>query len=55
VEQDPRFLRPAEVDFLIGDARKAHEVLGWKPSVGFTELVQMMVEADLRSLTDSGH
>jgi GDPmannose 4,6-dehydratase len=55
VEQDPRFLRPAEVDFLIGDARKAHEVLGWKPSVGFTELVQMMVEADLRSLTDSRH
>jgi GDPmannose 4,6-dehydratase len=55
VKQDPRFLRPAEVDFLIGDASKAHEVLGWKPSVGFTELVQMMVEADLRSLTDSGH
>ncbi|HEU5006478.1 MAG TPA: GDP-mannose 4,6-dehydratase [Jatrophihabitantaceae bacterium] len=54
VEQDARYLRPAEVDFLIGDASKAHEVLGWKPSVGFTELVQMMVEADLRSLTDSG-
>ena len=39
VEQDPRFYRPAEVDLLIGDASKAREVLGWKPTVGFEELV----------------
>lgn len=47
VEQDARFLRPAEVDLLIGDATKARERLGWKPEVGFHELVQMMVEHDL--------
>ncbi|MDP3890442.1 GDP-mannose 4,6-dehydratase, partial [Nocardioides sp.] len=47
VAQDEAFMRPAEVDQLIGDATKAREVLGWKPRVGFTELVQMMVEADL--------
>ena len=46
----PRFFRPAEVDLLIGDASKAHETLGWKPSVGFPELVEMMVESDLRNL-----
>ena len=45
--QDPRFFRPAEVDLLIGDPTKAHEVLGWKPKVGFGELVEMMVDADL--------
>ncbi|MEO9326901.1 GDP-mannose 4,6-dehydratase [Gordonia aurantiaca] len=44
---DPRFFRPAEVDLLIGDASKAREVLGWKPEVGFSELVTMMVEADV--------
>jgi GDPmannose 4,6-dehydratase len=47
VRQDERFMRPAEVDFLVGDATKAREVLGWKPRVGFTELVTMMVDADL--------
>jgi GDPmannose 4,6-dehydratase len=47
VTQDPRFYRPAEVDLLIGDASKAREVLGWKPRVGFPELVQMMYENDL--------
>ena len=47
VVQDPRFFRPAEVDLLIGDATKAREQLGWEPSVGFTELVEMMVDADL--------
>ncbi len=47
VRQDPRFQRPAEVDVLTGDARKAREQLGWTPSVSFTELVQMMVDADL--------
>ena len=49
VDKDPRFERPAEVDLLIGDATKARKTLGWKPTVGFPELVQMMVEADLES------
>jgi GDPmannose 4,6-dehydratase len=48
VRQDERFMRPAEVDLLIGDPAKAHAVLGWKPKVGFAELVSMMVENDLR-------
>jgi GDPmannose 4,6-dehydratase len=47
VTQDPRFLRPAEVDLLVGDASKARERLGWTPTVGFEELVRMMVDADL--------
>ena len=47
VESDPRFMRPAEVDILTGDAGKARERLGWKPKVSFRELVKMMVEADL--------
>jgi len=47
VVQDPRFFRPAEVDALIGDPRKAHEQLGWKPTVSFAQLVEMMVDADL--------
>jgi GDPmannose 4,6-dehydratase len=44
---NPEFYRPAEVDLLIGDATKAREKLGWKPRVGFRELVEMMVDADL--------
>ena len=47
VEQNPSFLRPAEVDTLLGDASKARSVLGWKPEVSFQGLVEMMVEADL--------
>jgi GDPmannose 4,6-dehydratase len=47
VEQDPRYLRPAEVDQLVGDASKAREKLGWTPRVGFGELVKMMVANDL--------
>ncbi|UVT24119.1 GDP-mannose 4,6-dehydratase [Rhodococcus pyridinivorans] len=47
VKVDERFMRPAEVDLLIGDSSKAHEVLGWKPRVSFEELVTMMVESDL--------
>ena len=47
VVQDPRFMRPAEVDQLVGDASKAREVLGWSPSVSFAELVCMMVDADM--------
>ena len=48
VVQDPTLFRPAEVDMLIGDATKARERLGWAPRVGFAELVQLMVEADLK-------
>ncbi len=44
---DPAFMRPAEVDLLVGDAGKAKDVLGWKPEVSFHGLVQMMVDADL--------
>ncbi|MGH9279932.1 MAG: GDP-mannose 4,6-dehydratase, partial [Acidimicrobiales bacterium] len=47
VESDPRFLRPAEVDILTGDAGKAHTRLGWKPKISFEELVQSMVASDL--------
>jgi GDPmannose 4,6-dehydratase len=47
IRTDPRFERPAEVDVLTGDATKAREQLGWKPRVGFEELVRMMYEADL--------
>ncbi|MDF1604981.1 GDP-mannose 4,6-dehydratase [Nocardioides sp. YIM 152315] len=49
VRQDKRFMRPAEVDQLIGDATKAREVLGWRPRVSFEELVAMMVDADLQA------
>ncbi len=44
---DPRFVRPAEVDLLLGDPSKAYDKLGWKPEVNFKQLVQMMVESDL--------
>ena len=47
VVQDPRFMRPAEVDLLIGDASKAADKLGWRPTVGFTDLIEMMVDSDL--------
>jgi GDPmannose 4,6-dehydratase len=50
VVQDPRFMRPAEVDILIGDAGKAQRVLGWEPSVSFSELVHMMVDSDVELL-----
>jgi len=46
VEIDPRYLRPAEVDLLLGDASKARRVLGWQPAVTFADLVKMMVESD---------
>jgi GDPmannose 4,6-dehydratase len=46
VVQDPRFFRPAEVDLLIGSPAKAKSELGWEPKVGFSELVEMMVDAD---------
>jgi GDPmannose 4,6-dehydratase len=51
VKTDPQFLRPAEVDHLIGDATKAREKLGWQPRISFSELVELMVDADLERLT----
>lgn len=50
VEFDERYLRPAEVDLLIGDPTKAKQQLGWEPSVTFEQLVALMVEADLQAL-----
>ncbi len=50
VVQDPRYMRPAEVDLLVGDAGKAKRQLGWEPTVSFEELVHIMVDADLERL-----
>jgi GDPmannose 4,6-dehydratase len=52
VEIDPRYFRPTEVDFLLGDPSKARELLGWQPRVTFKELVHVMVDADLQALLD---
>jgi GDPmannose 4,6-dehydratase len=51
VRVDPAFLRPAEVDHLVGDSSKARKALGWKPEVTFEQLVAMMVDADLGRLS----
>jgi GDPmannose 4,6-dehydratase len=51
VEIDEQFFRPAEVDLLIGDATKAAQALGWKPEVGFEELIRTMVDSDLQALS----
>jgi GDPmannose 4,6-dehydratase len=53
VRVDPKLLRPAEVDHLLGDASKARARLGWTPRVNFTQLVEMMVDADLERLSTS--
>jgi GDPmannose 4,6-dehydratase len=53
VTVDERFMRPAEVDVLVGDASKAHRVLGWRPTISFSELVAMMVDADLATVAAS--
>ena len=55
VRIDPAFLRPAEIDHLIGDASKARRVLGWAPEVDFERLVAMMVDADLARLSHAAH
>jgi GDPmannose 4,6-dehydratase len=61
VEYDQRYLRPTEVDSLIGDAGKARDHLGWRPKTSFQELVSMMVAHDHelasqeRTLIDAGH
>ena len=49
-QQDDRFMRPAEVDLLIGDSTKAQQTLGWKPEVTFEQMIQMMVESDIERL-----
>lgn len=49
VENDPRFLRPAEVDFLTGDPGKAKKELGWEQKIGFKDLVKIMCDIDLKS------
>ena len=54
VVQDPRFMRPAEVDQLVGDATRARERLGWQPEVSFEELVRMMVDSDMELLRSRG-
>jgi GDPmannose 4,6-dehydratase len=51
---DPQFVRPAEVDVLIGDYSKAKRVLGWEPRIRFKQLVEMMVDADLERLRNNG-
>lgn len=53
VVQDPKFYRPAEVDLLVGDYSKAKEKMGWEPTVSFKQLVEMMVEEDMKLLADS--
>jgi GDPmannose 4,6-dehydratase len=61
VEIDPRYMRPTEVDFLLGDASKAEREMGWRPRVDFGELVRMMVDADMElarqeaTLIKAGH
>jgi GDPmannose 4,6-dehydratase len=48
VEIDPKLIRPAEVDTLVGDCSRARESLGWEPKVDFKGLMQRMVDADLK-------
>jgi GDPmannose 4,6-dehydratase len=55
VEIDPRYLRPAEVELLLGDASKAREALGWSPRTTFPELVDLMVDHDLALAADEAH
>jgi GDPmannose 4,6-dehydratase len=61
VEIDPRFFRPAEVDYLLGDGSQTRELLKWQPRTSFDQLVQEMVESDLelarqeRTLIDANH
>lgn len=52
VVQDERFMRPAEVDLLVGDPSKAGRVLGWEPETSFTGLIQLMIDADLEMVRD---
>ena len=51
VEIDPTFMRPAEVEHLVGDASKARRVLGWEPGTSFEEMIRAMVDADYKLLS----
>ncbi len=55
VQIDPRYFRPTEVDVLLGDAAKARKTLGWKPRVGFRDLVREMVAADIKSISTNSN
>jgi GDPmannose 4,6-dehydratase len=55
IRTDPRFLRPADVEHVVGDASKAREQLGWEPRTSFPELVRLMVDADLELLEHGEH
>jgi GDPmannose 4,6-dehydratase len=55
VQIDPRYFRPTEVDVLLGDATKARKALGWKPRVGFRDLVREMVAADIKSISTNSN
>ena len=61
VEIDPRYFRPTEVDYLLGDSTKVRKALGWKPKVEFPELVRIMMDHDMdlakqeRTLANAGH
>jgi len=61
VEFDARYLRPTEVDSLCGDSSKARQLLGWKPEIGFRDLVKSMVDGDIElarqelTLAGAGH
>ena len=51
IVMDPRFMRPAEVDVLLGDAGKAKKALGWEPEITLEEMITEMVDADLQRLS----
>ena len=55
VRIDKRYFRPLEVDVLLGDARKARRELGWKPRVSFKKLVRMMLDADMKLVSEEVH
>lgn len=50
IEIDPRYFRPTEVDFLLADSTKAEKVLGWKPKITFSDLVKIMIDADMENI-----
>jgi GDPmannose 4,6-dehydratase len=52
IKQDPKFMRPAEVDILKGDSKKALDKFGWKPKTSFKKLVEIMVDSDLKLLSN---
>ena len=55
IEVDPRYLRPTEVEILLGDASKARKRLGWNPTTSFAELVDLMADSDMRLAADEAH